>query len=105
MIRAVVYRAEWDHDGDAFEMTHPDEPPPAFPGELVEFWDFQRYGLPPNAGGLRAQPFGWLARCKTLDRVYRAWRAWLASDKGPEWIKDHRADWDVVKQVREIVYG
>jgi hypothetical protein len=105
MIRAVVYCAEWQHDRNAFVLAHPGEPPPSFPYELVEFWDFQRYGLPPNAGGLRDQPLGWLDRCKALDRIWRAWAAYLGGDQGPEWYREHAAEARVAREVKEIVYG
>ena len=105
MIRAVVYCAEWDLDSDNFCLTHPDEPPPQPPAELMEWYAFRRYGLPPNGGGLRDQPLGWMDRCEYLDSVYRAWASWMAGDKSPEWVNAHPREYGLARWLREYVYG
>lgn len=98
MIKAAVALAEY-HAGQT------DAPPPDPPRELVEFWQFKRYQLPPNGGGLRDQPAGWLDRCETLDQVYRDWLAWCRGDKGVEWRRSDPDRWQRVKRIREFVYG
>jgi len=105
MIRAVVLRAEWDHDNDNYRIVHQDEPPPQFPAGLLEWWDFRRYGLPPNAGGMRDQPLGWMDRCQQLAEAYRVWSAWTACDKGPEWREANPEMTRTALQLREMVYG
>lgn len=101
----MVYRAEWDHDENAFRLTHPDEPPPQVAPLLSEFWRFRRYGLPPLAGGMRDQPLNWFEHGELLERAYSAWAAWMAGDKGVEWRKTHADIMPLIKWLRELVYG
>ena len=105
MIRAVVERATWEHAPDDWPITHPGQPIPPPPYELQEWWDFLRYGLPPNAGGMRDQPLGWMDRCQTLDAYYRAWAAWLSGNKGPMWRKEHPEQAELALWLRESGYG
>ena len=105
MIRAVVLLAEWDHDNDNYRITHQDEPPPATPAMLAEWWDFRRYGLPPNAGGMRDQPLGWMHNCQQLAEAYRVWLAWMTCDKGPDWRRAHPGETRTALQLRGMVYG
>ena len=105
MIRAVVLLAEWDHDKKTYPIKHPDEPPPRTPPELLEWWRFRKYGLPPLAGGMRDQPIGWMERCETMDSIYRAWVAWLTGDKSPEWRKQHPDDNRIAQHIRKEIYG
>jgi len=49
---------------------------------------------------MRDQPYGWFEAGETLARVYEAWAAWLASDKGPEWRKQHPDLMRVVAWIR-----
>jgi len=105
MIKAVVYRAEWEHSANDFRITHQGEPPPQLPAELREWQAFKRYGLPPNAGGQRDQPLGWMDRCERMDYCYRVWRAWMACDKGPEWVDAHPDEYKTARQLRSMVYG
>lgn len=105
MIRAVVYLAEYHHDANNFALMHPAEQPPRTPPELREWWSFQRYGLPPLAGGMRDQPYGWIERCQTLDSIYRAWTAWTAGDKSAAWRNEHPDDNRIAQSVRSEVYG
>ena len=95
--------AEWHHSPEDYRLTRQGEPVPAVPQELREFWQFQRYGLPPNAGGLRDQPLGWLTNAETLARCYRAWGAWLSGNKGVKWRKEHADIWDTVEAMREVM--
>jgi hypothetical protein len=83
-----------------FALMHPGVNP-APPPVLVEYWRFLRYQLPPNGGGLRDQPLGWLEAGETLERVYHAWRAWTQSDKGPTWRKEHPDLMQTVNVLRE----
>ena len=101
----MVYRAEWDHSENGFRLTHPDEPPPQVPPLLQEWWRFRRYGLPPNGGGMRDQPAGWFERGELLARSYSVWEAWLASDQGPDWRREHADIMPLIKWLRELVYG
>ena len=105
MIAAVIHLAEWDHSPNDFRIVHEGEPQPQMPPELREWYDFRSYGLPPNAGGQRDQPYGWLDSCKRLAYYYRVWRAWMASDKGPEYAEAHPDEYKAARQLREIVYG
>jgi len=88
MIRAGVEDGAWLH------------PPPL----LREYWQFTRYHLPPNPGGLRDQPLGWLATGEDLDALWRAWRAWEAGDKSAAWSQAHADIWPLVKWLRKIIY-
>ena len=105
MIRAVVERATWEHAPDDWDKTHPGQPIPSPCPELGEWWNFLRYHLPPNAGGMRDQPLGWMDRCQTLAAYYRAWQGWLASDKGVGWRRNNPDAMRLIQRVRENGYG
>jgi hypothetical protein len=101
----VVLLAERDGmTAHTFALLHPDANP-APPPLLAEFWRFLRYQLPPNGGGMRDQPLGWFEGGEMLDRIYRAWRGWTESDKGPTWRKEHPELMQVVKTLRGMGYG
>ncbi|MBD3354319.1 MAG: hypothetical protein GF364_22745 [Candidatus Lokiarchaeota archaeon] len=88
-----------------WRVVHPNEPPPEPPPLLSEYWRFLRYGLPPLHGGMRDQPANWFEHAETLERVYRAWLAWMESDKGPAWRKAHPEEMRIVTAVRRHIYG
>lgn len=50
---------------------------------------------------MRDQPLHWFEHGELLSRVYEAWRAWLACDKGPEWRKTHPELYSVVQWARK----
>ena len=102
MIQAAMWLAAFGALGEwRFSIAHPDQPQPQAPPLLREFWRFRRYGLPPLAGGMRDQPYGWFEHGELLANVYESWRAWLESDKGPDWRKQHPDTYAVVQWIRK----
>jgi len=101
-----VRLAEWHALGEQkFRVVHAGASTPTPSPLLSEFWLFRRYGLPPNAGGLRDQPLNWFEHAEALDRVYTAWRGWLEGDQGPEWRKTNAHLMPTVKWIRGMGYG
>ena len=100
-----MLRAEWDVSADNYRLNHQTETPPPVPELLAEFWRFRRYGLPPLAGGLRDQPYHWLEHAEQLEHVYSVWQAWLRSDKGPQWRREHADVMPLIKWLRSESYG
>jgi len=58
---------------------------------LKEYWQFLKYNLPPNGGGLRDQPPGWFENGEMLHIVYRAFVEYHARERGHDaaWMKAH----------------
>ncbi|MCP4536265.1 MAG: hypothetical protein GY832_03890 [Chloroflexi bacterium] len=81
-----------------------DTRPPAI---LSEYWRFQRYGLPPNAGGQRDQPVRWFDNAHVLDTVYRAFALYKQRVPGKEaaWYKAHPAEARIIGKLRELVWA
>jgi hypothetical protein len=105
MIKAVGLRVEYEHDPDSYRIVHGAEPPPPYPEELRQWWRFLKYGLPPLAGGQLDQPAGWFDRCHTLSVYHQAYSAWVPSDRGAKWRKEHLDAWPLAQTVEKLIYG
>jgi len=102
----VGLRVKLNHVGaDDFVRLHPGQIPPPYPRELVEFWRFRDYQLPPLAGGQRDQPAGWFDRAETIYDYYAAYTAWLDSDRSAAWRDKHPRDSELAKEIEDIIYA
>jgi len=76
-------------------------PPPV----LQQAFDARGWGALPEAGGLRDQRPGELARMTTAYNVYQAYRGFLQATDPRRWAQDHPEGWQIVRKVRELERG
>lgn len=72
------------------------------PRELSLAWQSLAWSALPEAGGLRDQRAGELARMNRAASVYEAFRSWRASTNWVEWRDAHLQQWDVVASVLRL---
>ena len=71
------------------------------PYDLKTAFHYRNFGLPPNAGGQRGQPVGWLDRMSMALNYYHAMKAYLKADNKAAWANDNPDVWEIVAFVRQ----
>lgn len=61
--------------------------------------DWRSFSLPPNAGGLRDQPYGSLERMRIAGNAYDAWR--MYKRRPPGWERSPKWMWKMNQWIKE----